>query len=117
VNDRMFHVLVLGGLPLVGCGGSTAAGTEKGTADAEPSDATSAEDGFPSETANEPDAYGFPGSSDARTDPRDASFPSEVPPPPPDAQGLDAGASDASEYADARIPNPGPCVPCEAPAP
>jgi hypothetical protein len=120
VNDRMFHVLVLGGLALVGCGGSTAAGSEKGTADAEPSDATSAEDGFPSETAYEPDASGFPGSSDARTDPRDASFPSELPPPPPpqsDAQAHDAGASDASEYADARIPNPGPCVPCEAPAP
>jgi hypothetical protein len=31
VNDRMFHVLVLGGLALVCCGGSTAAGGDKGT--------------------------------------------------------------------------------------
>jgi hypothetical protein len=120
VNDRMFHVLVLGGLALVGCGGSTAAGSEKGTSDAEPSDATSAEDGFPSETAYEPDAYSFPESSDASMARGDANFPSETappPPPPPDAQAPDAGASDASEYADARTPNPGPCVPCEAPAP
>jgi hypothetical protein len=118
VNDRMFYVLVLGGLALVGCGGLTAAGSDKGTADAEPSDATSGEDGFPSETAYAPDAYGLPESRDASTGPGDTWFPNEVappPPPPPDAQVHDAGASDASEYADARVQDAGYCVPCEAP--
>jgi hypothetical protein len=114
VNDRMFHVLVLGGLALVGCGGSTAGGSDKATGDAEPSDARSAEDGFPSETASEADASGLPESSDATTHPGDAAFSSDLP-PPSDAQAPDAGASDASEYADARVQDAGYCVPCEAP--
>jgi hypothetical protein len=105
VSDRMFHVLVLGGLALVGCGGSTATVSDKGKGDAEPSDAASGEDGFtgfPDETAYQvADAYGSPDSSDASTGIEDA----------------DAGPSDASEYADARIQDAGRCVPCEAPAP
>jgi hypothetical protein len=99
----MFHVLVLGGLALVGCGGSTAAAIDKGKGDAEPSDATSAEDGFPGfpdETAYQaPDAYASPDSGDASI------------------EDADAGAGDANEYADARIQDAGHCVPCEAPVP
>jgi hypothetical protein len=106
VSDRMFHVLVLGGLAFVGCGGSTAAGIDKGKGDAEPSDAASAEDGFagfPDETAYQvADAHASPDSGDASTGIEDA----------------DAGASDANEYADARIQDAERgCVPCEAPAP
>lgn len=113
----MFHVLVLGGLTLVGCGGSTAAASDKGGGDAEPSDATSTEDGFPSETPFPAlDADGLPESSDTSTAPAmpgsRASFRRHRH-SRPTRKVSDAGTSDASEYADARIQDAGQCVPCE----
>lgn len=70
----MFHVLVLGGLALVGCGGAKAADIDKGKGDAEPSDAASAEDvftGFPDETAYQvADASGLPMPAGGSTTPR-----------------------------------------------
>ena len=118
----MFHVLVLGGLALVGCGGSTTAGVDKGTGDATPSDATSTDEFFPAETANFVyDAGGSPRPADAPMDwtepPGDEYFPSELPPltPPPDLDAQAEASGDANGYADARLPDAGICVPCEAP--
>ena len=120
-DDRMFHVLVLGGIALVACGGATTTDAS-GLTDAEPQEASAGDGSFPSETNAAPldaateTAVVFP--SETAT-PYDASFPSELPPPPPD---LDAGspdahaASDAGAYADA-AQGSGYCVPCEAPAP
>jgi hypothetical protein len=120
VSDRMFHVLVFGGLALVGCGGSTSVDGDKGAGNATPSDATSTDEFFPAETASFAyDAGGSPGPLDAGMDrtepPGDAHFPSELPPPPPNLDAQVEAASDASEYADARLPDAGICVPCEAP--
>jgi hypothetical protein len=113
----MFHVLVLGGLALVGCGG--AVGVDKGTTDAAPSDATSTDEFFPTETANFAyDASGSPADAPSAALEDGSSFPSELPPVPPpalDAQDAGAATGDASEYADARLPDAGICVPCEAP--
>jgi hypothetical protein len=113
VSDRMFHVLVLGGMALVGCGGATGTVTDAGVGEPAPSDAASAEDSFPSETNAGPlDAYvstdaGAPQSADSGH----VGFPSELPPPPPDP--VDGGVGDAGAYADAMLPDAGPCVPCE----
>jgi hypothetical protein len=127
VNDKMFRVLVLGGMALVGCGGSiaTKSTTDKGAGDAEPQDASSAGQGFPSETnAGVLDASGLvpdgstgggASSGSTSTTTADAyAFPSELPPPPPPppdaapAQGgtveagtIEAGTADAAGYADA----------------
>jgi hypothetical protein len=119
VSDRMFHVLVLGGVALVGCGGSTSAGPDKSAGDAAPTDASTADEFFPAETANVAyDAGGSPGPEDAGTDRAeplgDAHFPSELPPPPPELDAQAGGTGDAGEYADARLPDAGICVPCEA---
>jgi hypothetical protein len=50
VHDRMFHVVVLGGIALVACGGTTEAGKAEAVGDAEPSDAVAEDGSFPSET-------------------------------------------------------------------
>jgi hypothetical protein len=133
MNDRMFHVLVLGGLALVGCGGSTT-GAANPANGAVGSDASAVDDAFPSETASGlVDASGSPGapSADAGNlleayDGGHGVFPSELPPPPPpllaDAGTADAYADalvtgDAGEYSDAGVPDAGLCarVPCELP--
>jgi hypothetical protein len=112
----MFHVLVLGGMALVGCGGATGTATDAGVGEPAPSDAAAADDSFPSETnASPPDASGEPPSTgtDAEPQPADSGhvgFPSELPPPP---DPVDGGAGDAGEYADATRPDAGQCVPCE----
>ena len=138
MSDRMFHVLVLGGLALVGCGGSTTGATNPADG-AAGSDAGAVDDAFPSETASGyVDASGSPGaaSADAASileayDGGHPIFPNEGPPPPPpllsdeagtgdayvDALFPNTGTGDAGEYADAGIPDAGLCarVPCEAP--
>jgi hypothetical protein len=114
----MFHVLVLGGMALVGCGGATGTVTDAGVGEPAPSDAAAAEDSFPSETNAGPlDASGEPQStgSDAESQSADSGhvgFPSELPAPPPAP--VDGGVGDAGDYADAMLPDAGRCVPCEA---
>ncbi|MGH7733212.1 MAG: hypothetical protein ACREOE_05780 [Gemmatimonadales bacterium] len=117
----MFNVLVLGGLALVGCGGSVA--TERGEDNRQAGDAASGRGG----TAANGAAVGEAGAQDAARpsalSPRDAGyigFPNEAPPPPPPPPAEDASSSDVSSaldgYADATVGLP-PCggVPCEAP--
>ena len=70
-HDRMFHVIVLGGMGLVACGGLATAniGAPDGSTEA-------AEDGFPAETKVFSDAFPNEGKvADVSTD----SFPSELP--------------------------------------
>jgi hypothetical protein len=125
MSDRMFHVLVLGGMALVGCGGSTSAEPGQGTGDAA---ASGVDDSALADVATPLDASvglldasgsldGNPGlgTPDAGAD---WSVPREGPPPPPppvqDAQSQDA-ASDADGYADAAIGQKETGVPSEAP--
>lgn len=126
MNDRMFHVLVLGGMALVGCGGSTLAEPDAGSGDASPhgpEDAASKDVAFPFETnaalLDGSDSLDEGSPVDAGNLGRDVWFPNEAPPPPPplpvDAQAGDAGASDANGFADAVVAEGGPCMPCEAP--
>ena len=106
MHDRMFHVLVLGGISLVACGGTTEAGKAAAVGDAEPSDALAEDGSFPSETnAASPDASTgpvvvFPMET---ATPYDGSSPSELPPPPPvlDAEAPEDSAADSGVYADA----------------
>ncbi|MGH7436973.1 MAG: hypothetical protein ACRENE_14970 [Polyangiaceae bacterium] len=120
MGERMFNVLVLGGLALVGCGGSVA--TERGEDNRQAGDAASGNGGSAANGA----AIGEAGAQDAANpfalSPRDAGyigFPNEAPPPPPPPPPEDA-ASDASSaldgYADAAVGLPR-CggVPCETP--
>ncbi len=120
MGDRMFNVLVLGGLALVGCGGSVA--TQRDGDNRQAGDAASGNGGSAPSGA----AVGEGGASDVASpitlSPRDAGyigFPNEAPPPPPPPPAEDA-SSDASSaldgYADAAVGLP-PCggVPCEAP--
>lgn len=100
----MFHVLVLGGIALVACGGTTEAGKVAAVGDAEPSDALAEDGSFPSETnAAPPDASTGPVFPMETATPYDGSFPSELPPAPPvlDAQAPGDSAADAGAYADA----------------
>ncbi len=117
MSDRMFNVLVLGGMALVGCGGAV---SSQGP-DTTTRDAASAGNGSSPGTASgaagtTSDAAGsaFPGDAS-----RDGQLPSD---PPDDAATSDAPvASDAAAspdgYADATIINPGCRLPCEAPPP
>ena len=109
--DRMFRVLVLGGVALTACGGAVttpSSGDDSGTTqDGFPTEGPAQVDAFPSETAQQVDA--FPSEGPAYVDTGvdavvDASadadaFPMEGPPP------LDSGSTDA--VADA------PCFPQE----
>jgi hypothetical protein len=99
--DRMFRVIVAGGIALaggapalvVGCGGSVSTSAS----DAGP-------DGFPQETAG---PLRDASSQDAGSD-VDA-FPQEGPPPPVDA-GLDGHVADAGADVDAWFPQEGPNI-------
>jgi hypothetical protein len=102
MHDRMFQVLVLGGMALVGCGGSTLTEANKGAGDAKPSDATSGDTAFPSET----NAGLLDGSGDVTAEHTEAG--SSV-----DAQASETGTGDADGYADATVGETGCRVPCE----
>jgi len=91
-RDRMFNVLVLGGIALVGasaCGGTVSAHADAGSQDS----------GFPSELPVQGDAAaidsGFPSEAGGMTDSDaglDTGFPTEL----PVMVGPDAAASDAA---------------------
>jgi len=126
MTERMFHVLVLGGMSLVGCGGSTTADQDQGSGD--DAAASGVGDATPADVASPLDRSVGPldgaGSLDVNSD-LDAGdtgadvrvFPREAPPPPPpiypDAESLDAGG-DVAAYADASIQGESG-VPMEAP--
>ena len=128
MNDRMFHVLVLGGMALVGCGGSTLA---------EPDEAQAPATQIPTvPRTRHRRTSRFPSKRTRRCSTewtlstrvplwtqgpcRDVWFPNEAPPPPPplpvDAQAGDAGASDANGFADAVVAEGGPCMPWRRPS-
>ena len=120
MGDRMFNVLVLGGMALVGCGGTVT--TQGGASDAMPGDDASSGNG--SSTGPNPwTDTGTQGAADAGAVGAQEGgstlvvFPNEAPPPPPPPPSDDAASSDAGPdaYADATITNPGCRVPCEAP--
>jgi hypothetical protein len=88
IHDRMFHVIVLGGIGLVACGGVATGSGDPGDAssetatDAFPSEGkTPGPDAFPSETATVLDAStdGFPSETDPAGDATIDSFPTEGP--------------------------------------
>jgi hypothetical protein len=107
--DRMFRVIVAGGIALsattpglvVGCGGSTATTVgDGGGADGFPTEGPYYQpDAFPQETAQQMDAFPQEGTQfdaglvDSRGD--EDVFPQEGPPP------IDAGSLDASSHGDA----------------
>jgi hypothetical protein len=116
----MFNVLVLGGLALVGCGGSVA--TQRGDENRQADDAASGNGGSAQVGLAVTEGGAGDGASPLTLSPRDAGyfgFPNEAPPPPPPPPAEDA-SSDASSaldgYVDAAVGLP-PCggVPCEAP--
>jgi hypothetical protein len=121
MQDRMFHVLVLGGLALVGCGGSVGTESEGNT----PPDDARASGARSSSISSSDSGSGLSleggvvvdgpvvttdgGSTDASVEDAAAL--------PPSSAAQDAGGIDAHGYADATIINPGCRLPCEAPPP
>jgi len=96
--DRMFRVLVLGGIALTACGGATttspSGGNDSGS-EGFPQEGPAQVDAFPSETAQQVDAY-LP---DAGQDTGPDVFPTEGP------AMIDSGATDVSPDV--------PCFPAE----
>jgi len=94
--DRMFRVLVLGGIALTACGGSVttpSSGTDSGTGqDGFPQEGPAQPDAFPSETAQQVDAFPSEGPAyidagvDSAADGGSDAFPQEGPAP------LDSGS-------------------------
>jgi hypothetical protein len=106
--DRMFRVVVLGGIALTACGGAvtTGASSDAGTgSDAFPQEGPPFADAFPMETAQQVDAF-FPTEgpdasisdtgSEAGYDAGVDSFPQEGPPPLPEASTSDGATDDAT---------------------
>jgi hypothetical protein len=113
MSDRMFHVLVLGGMALVGCGGAATTQSAQGSGDDASADAAAPLDAtvgpFDGDSAASLDVH--PGLGDG-WGPKEG--PAPPPPPPDDAQAPDA-AGDADGYADAMPDRTGTGFPAEAP--
>lgn len=111
MSDRMFRVLVLGGMALVGCGSSTTAQSGQSSGGDASADAAAPLDA----SVGLLDGTGMldvqPGLGDGWV-PREG--PPPPPPPPEDAQAQDA-AGDADGYADAMPDRTETGVPSEAP--
>ncbi len=108
MNDRMFHVLVLGGMALVGCGG--AVGT-RARGDASPDEAGPTGDGSVSDASSWLDA-GVTSADAVSAVTGDGSVDLEG---AASSSSPDIGTGDSSAYSDATIINPVCGLPCEAP--
>ncbi|HEX8795796.1 MAG TPA: hypothetical protein VF765_32825 [Polyangiaceae bacterium] len=101
-GDRMFRVLVLGGIALTACGGATTTpgnGTDSGS-DGFPQEGPAQVDAFPSETAQQVDAFvPFDAGQDAGQDTGSDVFPTEGP------AMIDSGSTDVGQDV--------PCFPAE----